>query len=81
MKELEALVIKLNETLNKKEKELSSQERYDAHTQGHLKNKKDEIIAFKNSIQNLSKDPYLRKQIIDNYTKVAIRIIKDIENI
>jgi|GEM_PF-4427152 nicotinamide mononucleotide adenylyltransferase len=79
MKELEELVNRLQEALNQKEKELSSKQDYNAYLKGHIQNKQLEIQSFSNSIKDVSKDPFLKKEIINNFTKEANRIIEEIQ--
>ena len=78
MKELEELVNRLQEVLNQKGKEFSSKQGYNAYSMGHIQNRQKEIQSFSNSIKEVSKDPFLKKEIINNFTKEANRIIEEI---
>ena len=45
---------------------------------GHIQNRQKGIQSFSNSIKEVSKDPFLKKEIINNFTKEANRIIEEI---
>lgn len=79
MKELELLVNRLQEVLEQKEKELSSQLDYNTYSMGHIQNRRLEIQSFSSSIKEVSNDPFLKGQIIENFTKEANRIMKEIQ--
>ena len=82
MKEiLEELVIKLQAVLTKKEEELSSQQDYNAYSIGHINNRRIEIESFSKSIKKVSNDPSLKKEILNNFTIEANRIIIEISMI
>ena len=81
MKELEILVKKMNDVLNEKEEELSSQEGFNQHSKDFISNKREQILSFSNGIKDLVKDPFLKKKIICDFTKDADRIINEIRMI
>ena len=81
MKELIELSEQLKNELNKKEKELHERVNCDIYLKGHLENRRKDVQAFTDSIKNLTKDPFLKNEIIKNYTIDADRIIAEIRQI
>ena len=81
MKELKELVNKLQEALEQKEKELSSKDEYSVYSKGYLQNRRNDIQKFSNFINEVSNDPFLKKEIIANFTNKANKIISEIEEI
>lgn len=78
MKELELLAKDIDNCLERKESEFNETSRTDAYTLGKLQNRKIEIEGFKKAITNVSTHPFLKKRIIQNFTKKANEIVKQI---
>lgn len=81
MKELIKLVEKLNEALKVKEIELLAREDNNAHTQGLVNNRRNDIQIFSDTIKEVSNDPSYKNEIILNFTNAANEIIKEINQI
>lgn len=81
MKELTELSEQLTNELNKKEKELQEKVDCDIYLRGHLENRRNEVQAFADSIKDITKDPFLKNEVIKNYTTDADRIISEIRQI
>jgi hypothetical protein len=81
MKELYDLSEKLENELNQKDKELQGTNDSSIYLAGNLENRKIDVLAFTNSIKHVSKDPFLKNEIIKNYKNAAKKIIEEIRQI
>lgn len=81
MKELDNMVQELKNYLDSKDLELKKDPNFNAHTQGHLQNRRRDIENFQLSYENCDFDPFLKNQIIDNFKNEANRIKLEIDKI
>lgn len=81
MIELLRLADKLQETLNDKEHELSSQSNYTSYTMAEVKNRQNDINYFRLSIKEVDTNPFSKQTIIKNFTENANKIYEDIKKL
>lgn len=81
MKELIEFSERLKKELDKKEKELQEKVDCSGYLLGYLENRRRDVKAFKDSIKNVTKDPFLKNEVIENYAVKAKEIIGKIRQI
>lgn len=81
MEELEKMLDELKVCLAKKTLEMNECENPSAYTGGLLLNCKRAIEGFELGSKSYSKDPFLKKEIINNFSKKAAEIKTDIDKI
>ena len=81
MKELYDLSEQLENELSQKEKELQEKNDCSIYLVDNLENRKKDVLAFTDSIKHVSKDPFLKNEIIKNYSNEAKKIKEEIRQI
>ncbi|TCC91933.1 hypothetical protein EZ428_09300 [Pedobacter frigiditerrae] len=77
MKELELLLEELKEALKQKEQAIELREEpSSANTTSLINNRKADIEGFEKAISLVTKDPYSKNIIIDNF-KIEVKKIKE----
>ena len=81
MKELETLLEDLKNYFAKKAEILREQPNCNAHTEGHLLNRQREIEGFETACKSYDKNPFIKKEIIENFKNKVLEIKSAIDSI
>jgi hypothetical protein len=80
MKELEAIVSDLKSYLDGKERDLNNT-KISTYEFSALQNRKIEVALFEKSTRDITSDPTQKENIINNFTKGAAELKKEIDKI
>ncbi|MDR0834252.1 MAG: hypothetical protein LBN93_08745 [Candidatus Symbiothrix sp.] len=81
MEELENLVAELRQLWTKKEVKIKECSNLNSYHSSYLENSKKEIDDFEHGCKTHDKDPFLKTEIIKNFSKRFEEIKSDIEKI